>query len=254
MKDLGTLYLGNYSKAYGINDSGQVTGQYSGEGAGHSYAFLYSGGVMKHLPTLSSGGDSLGAAINNSGQVTGWAVTRDGAAHPFLYSEGTMKDLGTLGGRNSSGTGINESGQVTGSSMIAGSTASHAFLYSGGAMQDLGTLGGVWSNGFDINNAGTVVGASATTNGTQHAFLYDTMMRDLNDFLPPDSGWLLTSAQGINDAGQITGYGTYNGEGRAFLLSPSFAATPEPSAWLLSLTLFGVVGIVARRAGARFHV
>ena len=30
---------------------------------------------------------------------------------------------------------------------------------------------------------------------------------DLNSLLPPNSGWTLTSATGINDAGQIVGYG-----------------------------------------------
>jgi probable HAF family extracellular repeat protein len=45
-------------------------------------------------------------------------------------------------------------------------------------------------------------------------------MRDLNNLLPPNSGWELTQALGINDKGQIVGYGTHDGQIRAFLLTP----------------------------------
>src|SRR5262245_12387301 len=45
-------------------------------------------------------------------------------------------------------------------------------------------------------------------------------MADLNDLIPPGSGWLLEVAAAINDAGQITGTGTVNGCTHAFLLTP----------------------------------
>ncbi len=46
-------------------------------------------------------------------------------------------------------------------------------------------------------------------------------MTDLNDFLPPDSGWELISARDINDWGWIVWYGTNpDGYTRAFLLAP----------------------------------
>ena len=45
-------------------------------------------------------------------------------------------------------------------------------------------------------------------------------MHDLNDSIPPGSGWLLETARGINDAGQIVGYGDHNGLVSAFLLTP----------------------------------
>jgi uncharacterized membrane protein len=54
-----------------------------------------------------------------------------------------------------------------------------------------------------------------------HAFLWSGgVMKDLNQLLPPSSGWFLEVAQSINDAGQIVGAGTLNGQDRAFLLSP----------------------------------
>jgi probable HAF family extracellular repeat protein len=45
-------------------------------------------------------------------------------------------------------------------------------------------------------------------------------MQDLNNLIPPKSGWVLEYAASINNRGQITGSGTINGETHAFLLTP----------------------------------
>jgi probable HAF family extracellular repeat protein len=74
----------------------------------------------------------------------------------------------------------------------------------------------------DINNKGQVVGGSGGK-----AFIWqDGKMTDLNKLIPPDSGWLLVTATGINDAGQIVGVGTYKDSIkykdniRGFMLTP----------------------------------
>ena len=62
------------SYGIGINDSGQVTGNFlkrSGIEASRR-AFLYSGGVMRELGTFG-GNYSYGEDVNNLGQVTGFA-------------------------------------------------------------------------------------------------------------------------------------------------------------------------------------
>ena len=59
-------------------------------------------------------------------------------------------------------------------------------------------------------------------------------MIDLNLLIPPDSGWILQSAAGINDAGQIVGNGLFGSEQTAFLLTP--VSTPEPAT-------FGLCGV-----------
>ena len=79
-----------------------------------------------------------------------------------------------------------------------------------------------------INAYGQVVGSSATSSTGYHAFLYDGgPMVDLNSLLPPASGWELTGAQGINDAGQIVGAGIHDGQTHAFLLPPDAALMPS---------------------------
>jgi len=45
-------------------------------------------------------------------------------------------------------------------------------------------------------------------------------MTDLNTLIPKDSPWYLLQGLSINDAGQIVGYGTINGNVHAFIATP----------------------------------
>jgi hypothetical protein len=65
---------------------------------------------------------------------------------------------------------------------------------------------------------------------------------DLNTLLPVGSGWNLLSAEGINNAGDIVGYGTFGGQTRGFLRT----AVPEPASGLL-LACAGLAGLFLRR-------
>jgi len=181
-------------------------------------AFLYSNRQTQQLGTLG-GASSAAAAINAGGLVVGDAETSGGYTHAFALYDGGMMDLGTLGGQNSSATAVNAAGQVAGIAENAGG-GRHAFLFAGPGMQDLGTLGGAHSSAEAINAAGRVVGASETAGGKIHAFLYDGTMTDLNDLLPPASRWDLLAATGINDFGQIVGFGLHGGQTRGFLMLP----------------------------------
>ncbi|HEV3122336.1 MAG TPA: PEP-CTERM sorting domain-containing protein, partial [Isosphaeraceae bacterium] len=102
-----------------------------------------------------------------------------------------------------------------------------------------------------INSLGTVVGESDLGDGA-HALLWNANGTpfDLNQFLSSSSGWMLESARGINDFGQITGYGllTLDSPGgpvtqtHAFLLNPVDPAipdNPEPA----SILLLGLGGL-----------
>jgi RHS repeat-associated protein len=71
------------------------------------------------------------------------------------------------------------------------------------------------------NDAGAVIGFRALAAGSQYsAVLFDPASgwRDLNDLIPPDSGWNLQYARAINNAGQIAGYGLHEGAKAAFRL------------------------------------
>jgi hypothetical protein len=74
---------------------------------------------------------------------------------------------------------------------------------------------------------------------------------DLNSLIAPNSGWVLQSATGISDSGQIVGYGTYKGERRGFVLTPMPAPlpVPEPGSLAVFVLLAGAVGVRAARKG-----
>lgn len=245
---------GGGSNALGINDSGQVSGYYLTSVFNTTHAFLWTptapngaSGTLHDLGTLG-GINSFGGRINAGGQITGFAETAGGQRNAFLWTpttpngtNGTMIDLGTLGGTYSQGFGINASGLVAGVSFTAEGYF-HGFLYDG-TMHDLGTLGGNESNAQDINASGQVTGwASTAGDAINHAIVYDTVnaMVDLNSLIPPLSGWELTNGIAINDAGQITGFGTLNGKTHAFLLTP---IAPEPSSLVLAGFGFATVAI-----------
>jgi probable HAF family extracellular repeat protein len=220
MQDLGSLG-GEDTLAYAVNSFGEVVGESALPGGRVYDAFLYSNGTMYDLGNFGST-YARATGINDADQVVGFSnLPGTYIQHAFLWdSVNGMQDLGTLGGDRSNALAVNASGQVVGSAQLPNG-GFDAFLWdSVNGMQDLGTLPGYFSSvGLAINSSGQVVGES--NRGTiDHAFLsYNGTMTDLNDLLPPDSGWTLNYAYGINDAGQITGVGTYAGVSRAYLLT-----------------------------------
>lgn len=213
MKDLGTLGR-DASYATAINDSGQIVGD-TADAEGWSHAFLYSGGSMMEL--IISGYSSRASDIDNSGRIVGDVYAFEEKITGFLYSGGSLINLGTF-----SGLTMNDLGQIAGTVYTGSETI--AYLYSGGKYIDLGSLGGRFAVASDMNDAGQIVGKGwnpAVSQGTR-AFLYSSgSMIDLNNALADGAGWTLLEAKAINNRGQIVGIGTFNGQTRAFLLTPA---------------------------------
>jgi probable HAF family extracellular repeat protein len=114
-------------------------------------------------------------------------------------------------------------------------------------MLDLGTLGFNHSRATDVSSQGQVVGSASTFanfpsfGGT--AFLWDSStMFNLNQLVAPGAGWTLLSAEGINERGQIVGYGRRGDQLRAYRLTVS-----EPrSLLLLAIGLLAVARALHR--------
>jgi uncharacterized protein (TIGR03437 family) len=141
-------------------------------------------------------------------------------------------------------TGVNDSGTASGmgftfdfAELEDPHATGHAVLFNNGAVTDLGTLPADRNSAaLGINNSGTVVGYSSTqtpdislftsallelASASSHAFVYTNgAMYNLSNLLVNGSGWQLTAAAAINNAGQIVGTGIIQQQQHAFLLTP----------------------------------
>jgi probable HAF family extracellular repeat protein len=236
MEDLGTLG-GNDSAGTGINEAGVVTGQ-ADTPTGHYHAYVWDplSGLMEDLGTLGTGQVSAARGINEHNQIVGGSFTGQGTSHACLWTDGVLQDLGGFGGPVTRGYAVNDVGVVVGRSDLPDNSATHAFRWvNNSPMRDLGTLGGANSSARSINNQLEIVGDSQTAGGETHAFIWKNgLMTDLNQLLPSNSGWVLYTAYGINNKGQIVGWGSHNGSpSRAYLLNRiqpvSFLPSPFPA-------------------------
>lgn len=202
------------------NRFGQIVGWVYCKADAGTHAALLQNGVTRDLGTLG-GKRSYANALNDKGQVVGYSSLRNGSQHAFFWQQDCLSDLGTLGGTNSTANAINNLGQVVGDADTdLGST--RAFLYSQGVMRDLGTLGGIESCARSINNRGQIVGEAETASGERHAFVYgDGAMLDLNRLTDLPPGWVLTSAERVDDAGCIWGEGLFRNLSYSIVLKPA---------------------------------
>jgi probable HAF family extracellular repeat protein len=173
-----------------------------------------------------------------------------------------MRDLGVLGidvpgqENTSQAHDINDVGQVTGFSetkigLPSGAGPNHAFIWTEATgMVDIDQNPGRATNGLAINNHGDVVGIMNTSTGP-HAFVYtEGQIWDLNDLIPPDSGWTLMEAHDISDSGEIVGWGIHDGSFRAFALNgpPPVPASSTGSVVALGLLLLAGMLYAVRRS------
>jgi probable HAF family extracellular repeat protein len=232
----GVTSFGFSGAATAVNNFGEAVG-YAHLDALTRHAFVYRDGSLIDLGSF--GGSSVAMDINDTGTVVGFASTTIfGPAHAFVW-RGSMIDIDPFGegsaNSESSAAAINNRGDVVGSGLTRDRTSFHGFLRRKGITTDLGTLaGGHNSYPQGINDSGVTVGTAdvpylgVCDNGgvlvpcilsKLVAFVSDgTQMIDLNTLIPDDAGWDLISASGINNRGEIVGYGLLDGRFRAFVL------------------------------------
>jgi len=224
MLDLGTSD-GDASLATAINNHGTVAGVI--QNGVNRHAFIYDG--QMHAIVLDD--YSFAYGINNKNEVVGFSgtglITGGGPSYAFLWKDGVGKHLPSLGADVSTATAINNSGHVVGYSRYTVSGNDHAFIYANGKTMALDNGSDISSYALAINSRDEVVGffsaPSSPPPNLPHAFLYRFgQLTDLNQYVPPNFGWVLEQANGINDLGQIVGIETTpDGQtDRAFLMTP----------------------------------
>lgn len=210
----------DHSYATSINDYGQIVGNTTAFYADATMPFLV-GGSLGSRPGQSfwspqPGGYSrmYGNDINNLGQVVGCRSTRDALCAAYIWDTEFI-DLGPPPG------------------------------YQQGDYD--------YSDAVGINDSGQVVGGFWGRYG-RGAFLWElgTGMVDLNDLIDPSLGWDLYSVSGINNLGQMVGYGTNpDGVSTGYLLTPyELATVPLPPALPLLAVGAGALALIGRNRRA----
>ena len=217
-----SIAAANFIGGIDLNNNGQAV--WFTDGINNSYIYEFSSRTTTALNTMQA------YSINDSGQIAGYApyTTGPDGQTVILDAYGQLTPIGTLGGNYSQPTQIHNSGHVVGSSNVTNNGSNHAFLWAPSeGMKDLNDDSmAAYSHASGVNTRQEVVGNyQAPSSSTYRAFIYsNSTMKNLNDMIAPGSGWVLNTAQAINDCGQITGYGTKDGETRAFLLNPQYTS------------------------------
>lgn len=238
---------GGRSNATMINDRGTIIGTYMNS-VGVDFALRWeSGNTPEPLsrvcrtqilpwsttPVTYCATMSVASGINQRGDIVGTISTglrSDRTPVRWNHPTGdtmTTPPAGFL--PDGSLHAINDRRAMVGAQQIASTGFDRAVVWNlrgRGGMISLPLLPkGMWAQATDLNNLGDIVGTGdvSRNSGSQHGFLWNETdgMVDLNDLLPPDSGWIVTQATAINNRGVIVGVGEYNGHGPlAFRMEP----------------------------------
>jgi len=207
---------GTQSKATAINDSGEISGEATLPRKDVSLAVIWMHGSAHDLGGCCGG---TATALNNHGQAAGQSYDDQGRYHAFFWDK--AHGLQTIGPSApfTSAVTMNDSGAV-----VLQEVASHAvFLFADGKLTPLALSPKFPSRPRAMNNCGAIVGSFGSFADIERAFVWDSVQgfRDLNDLIPGNSGWKLEAATGINNRGEIVGWGDYqHRDDTGFLLVP----------------------------------
>jgi|GEM_PF-2938879 len=218
-----------------LNNSGNAVGysQYHDAAGATMYrAFVFANGSRTDISPPAGALSSRANAISDTDIITGDSIFPDGSTKAFVYRAGTTTNLGSLPGyASSTGSDVNNNGQIAGYVFnLSNSFAINMrpFIYADGVMKEIPLpVAGSSGKATGINSAGQVVGVfSANANlfpyAENSAFLYSGGKTiDLNQ-LPEvlAAGIKITSAEAINNNGQILVSDSSASVLKTYLLSP----------------------------------
>jgi probable HAF family extracellular repeat protein len=238
---LGLLPGGTDSRAYQINNQGQVVGTAT-DSAGATRAVYFSGGAAVRLAELDSATASEARGINDDGTLVG-SVTVGGVRRPVRWADSAAAPelLQTLGGLSGRPRAINHGGTILGQAgdasealylvywtpdgvphlldpgedtaltpaainddgLVAGNTDSSAFRWSqDDGFSDIGGLGQDEVDANGMNPNGVVVGGGTTDDGLRRAFRW-TSARQTTRLGEPVAGDDGVEANAVNAAGIV---------------------------------------------------
>lgn len=235
---LTPLLGGTYDTAYGINNAGLIVGK--SESATGTYACLWENGVPRSLGTLPGDVGSDARQINANGDVVGESISSNGKTNPVIFANGKLIKIPGLPGDDTITLGY----QINNSDMVLGAYTPNmgfgpqgVFLFDGHKTVSLGWPAAdaiMFPTG--LNDRGQAVGWSQGSIAEGYiGWLYtDGAMYNFQNLLDSSSsGWTTGWIMGIDNAGDVYGFGNKG----AFFATP----VPEPKMGLGFLIGFGAI-------------
>jgi len=204
---------GKQTWARGVGAPGTIVGEWVPEGGSTTDA-VYWRNTVPHSIGLCCGG--VLKAVNTRGTMVGDAYDDRGHYHAFSWSLADGQRSVDPTDSYSSAVAINSDGHIL--LQVGG----EGYLYGTGGLTHLDLAEKGFNSVQAMNDCDVVIGGYGPEGEHYHAFLWSRTQgfRDLNSFLPADSGWKLKSAVAINDRGEIVGSGIWLGAPHGFLLAP----------------------------------
>jgi probable HAF family extracellular repeat protein len=144
------LTSSGYTAANGINNAGQVVGDYETMYGSDNHGFLYQNGVFTTIDDPDAGPQGTSAqGINDNGVIVGFFTDASNKQHGFIDNDGVFTTIDNpLGVNGTSLNGINDAGEVVGYYTDA-NNVTHGFVANPTV-----TITVLTSNGLDFHASG----------------------------------------------------------------------------------------------------
>jgi probable HAF family extracellular repeat protein len=109
-----TIVVPNTDQTYaiGVNNSGEIVGEFVRTPSSLTESFLYRRGVFSAVSPNSRITQALG--VNDAGQIVGVFIDNNGAPHGFVETRGSFVNIDFPGSVSTEVHGINDSGEIVG--------------------------------------------------------------------------------------------------------------------------------------------
>ena len=148
--------------AEGVNDLGDIAGQFNGNGS--DLGFLLHQGKLTIISFPGAAGGTFPTSINNQGVIVGTyhLFSEEGPQHGFMWKNGAFTNIAVPGAASTIPLKINDNGDIVGTFDDA-NQFEHGFAFDKGHFSTIDPGGSQGTQIFALNNFDNVLGVFATS-------------------------------------------------------------------------------------------